>query len=390
MVSDFDKLYNISYIKENDPPSNRLIIRHCICSYIIYFIIYLLLTLNPFFKRYIDESMANCYVIFYILYVIFAPILFFIFRPKTLYKSHNVEICNYFVRIFKQIFNKNTILTCDYMSILKGFIPSYEEKQALMLMFIKVFFGAQMFSFLWNDSLVIKKYIVQFSSVISRLSAGVVFKSWILKNGAFLYFFALKILTLIDLIPFVIGYLTELSILNNKIRTVDTNIVGIIFCLMCYAPFGHSTIDFLGWNQSDNPNITGDFSLINSVFLLIGLFFMAIYSWASVTLGFKASNLTNRGIVTKFPYNIVRHPAYICKNIFWFCTTIQLLFVDFHSPDFNLKSYLLRSGLIILAFLFWALIYYFRAVTEERHLMQDPDYQEYCKKVHWRFIPYVI
>ena len=29
-----------------------------------------------------------------------------------------------------------------------------------MLMFIKVFFGAQMFSFLWNDSLVIKKYIV--------------------------------------------------------------------------------------------------------------------------------------------------------------------------------------------------------------------------------------
>ena len=127
MVSDFDKLYNISYIKENDPPSNRLIIRHCICSYIIYFIIYLLLTLNPFFKRYIDESMANCYI----LYVIFAPILFFIFRPKTLYKSHNVEICNYFVRIFKQIFNKNTILTCDYMSILKGFIPSYEENKHL-------------------------------------------------------------------------------------------------------------------------------------------------------------------------------------------------------------------------------------------------------------------
>ena len=41
------------------------------------------------------------------------------------------------MRIFKQIFNKNTILTCDYMSILKGFIPSYEEKQALKVAMIE-------------------------------------------------------------------------------------------------------------------------------------------------------------------------------------------------------------------------------------------------------------
>jgi hypothetical protein len=28
---------------------------------------------------------------------------------------------------------------------------------------------------------------------------------------------------------------------------------------------------------------------------------MSIYSWASIALGFKASNLTNRGIVSRGP-----------------------------------------------------------------------------------------
>jgi protein-S-isoprenylcysteine O-methyltransferase Ste14 len=37
----------------------------------------------------------------------------------------------------------------------------------------------------------------------------------------------------------------------------------------------------------------------------------------------------------------------------------------------------------------WSVIYFFRSITEERHLIKDPDYQAYCKKVRWRFIPYI-
>lgn len=48
-----------------------------------------------------------------------------------------------------------------------------------------------------------------------------------------------------------------------------------------------------------------------------------IFAWASLSLGFKASNLTNRGIVTKGPYRWVRHPAYAAKLGIWL---IQLVF----------------------------------------------------------------
>ena len=44
---------------------------------------------------------------------------------------------------------------------------------------------------------------------------------------------------------------------------------------------------------------------------------MTVFAWSSVALGFKASNLTNRGIVSRGPYAFVRHPAYAAKNLAW-------------------------------------------------------------------------
>ena len=35
-------------------------------------------------------------------------------------------------------------------------------------------------------------------------------------------------------------------------------------------------------------------------------------------------------------------------------------------------------------------IYYWRAITEERHLMRDEEYRRYMKKVPYRFIPGVL
>jgi protein-S-isoprenylcysteine O-methyltransferase Ste14 len=41
----------------------------------------------------------------------------------------------------------------------------------------------------------------------------------------------------------------------------------------------------------------------------------------------------------------------------------------------------------ILATAAWSGIYVLRALTEERHLGSDPDYQAYRSRVRWRFVP---
>ncbi len=97
-----------------------------------------------------------------------------------------------------------------------------------------------------------------------------------------------------------------------------------------------------------------------------------IFAWASIALGFKASNLTNRGIISSGPYRFVRHPAYTAKVLIWI---IQGIFFG----QFYLG--------ILTAF---AVIYFLRAWTEERHLSMGQDYIEYKRMVKWRFVPYLI
>ncbi|MDD5320247.1 MAG: isoprenylcysteine carboxylmethyltransferase family protein [Methylococcales bacterium] len=86
-----------------------------------------------------------------------------------------------------------------------------------------------------------------------------------------------------------------------------------------------------------------------------------MFAWASLALGFKASNLTARGIVQRGPYRWLRHPAYTAKLGVWW---IQgLIFGDF------------TVG-ILLAF---TVMYGLRAWTEERYLSVIDDYAAYCR-----------
>ena len=395
MASEFDKNLNISYVEDNlEPPSRKLILKHCICSYIVYLVIYFILIYNPFFSGYFNPQLRALYITAYVCYIFLAPTIYFTAKPKTIYKSHNIEICNYFLRIFKQIFNKKTILKADYQSVLKSFIPSYYEKQALMLIFIKVFFGCLMTSFLSNDINAIKNIVENYKNIFYDINSYFSFdylKQIFSANGNFFYSSTITILFSIDVLFFAMGYLTECAFLKNKIRTVDTSLFGIFFCLICYPPFNKTTTTFIGWNQSDNPDFLEALPpKLNITFRIFALFFLLIYALASVALFTKASNLTNRGTVSIFPYNIVRHPAYISKNMFWVLTTIPAFVFPLNSPYFNLREYIIRSLLIVLSLLLWIFIYYMRAITEERHLMQDPEYQEYAKKVRWRFIPFII
>ncbi len=97
----------------------------------------------------------------------------------------------------------------------------------------------------------------------------------------------------------------------------------------------------------------------------------AIYSWATVAFGIRFSNLTHRGIITHGPYRWTRHPAYLAKNSFWWLGAMPFLAMSGNPVDIIRNSFFLA---VVSAVYFW------RAKTEEKHLMADPAYREYW---HW-------
>ena len=385
---EFNKRLNISYVDESLPkPDKALALKHWLCSLFLYFGIYVILLYNPFLNRMFNEGMQTIAQIFIFLYATVAPIIYIVVRPKSLYASHSIEIYNYLSGVVKNIFCKDSLIKADYKRIIEALTPKYREKQAIMLIFIKTFFGTLMVdSFCRNIG-----YFIANSENISNIFLVLTtsFKEGLLSNNADIYNYFISLLFTLDIMIFIFGYLTELSVFRNKIRTVETSAAGIIFCLACYPPFNEATGAIVGWNQQDNVYTPdGPIGMVLWGLRIIGLSFLCIYVTASWALGTKASNMTNRGTVSCFPYNIVRHPAYISKNTFWLCTTIPVIILNIN----NYKTWydaLIYVITVLTSFTIWAGIYYFRAITEERHMMMDPDYREYAKKVKYRFIPYI-
>lgn len=177
------------------------------------------------------------------------------------------------------------------------------------------------------------------------------------------------------------GYLIELPFLQNQIKSVETTVLGWAVALACYPPFNDVTLKLFAWHSTDFPKFSN--SVLFYVFSFSLLFCMGVYSWASWSLGLKASNLTHRGIVSTGAYRFVRHPAYFFKNLAWWLGAIPALVAGFEK-NFSEGFY------IIFCLVGWSTIYFLRAITEERHLMRvDSDYSVYASKVRYRFIPFV-
>ncbi len=198
-----------------------------------------------------------------------------------------------------------------------------------------------------------------------------------------LFWACFQLILFIDTLLFTLGYLIELPSLRNRIRSVDPTFFGWFICLACYPPFNEFTMRWLPWQSSDFPFFgnTAVHIAVN-VTLLVAL---AIFSWASLSLGFKASNLTNRGIVTHGPYALVRHPAYAAKNLAWWLGALPglAMLLSMH----NYRAFFLA----VLCLCGWTAIYALRALTEERHLLMGRNgYAEYAQRVRWRFVPGVL
>lgn len=187
----------------------------------------------------------------------------------------------------------------------------------------------------------------------------------------------LTLIFMLTIIIFAISYLSDLNLFRNKIKSVDTTPLGIISCIICFYPFTILTNALVkSYTEGSIPVENLAFRIILDVISVVANLVILI---SVARLGTKSGNLTNRGIVKGFPYNIVRHPNYIMQVVYIITTTIPIYFV----------SDLSVLGKIVLTFgmFAWILIFYLRAITEERHLLKDSEYQKYTEEVKYRFIP---
>ena len=176
------------------------------------------------------------------------------------------------------------------------------------------------------------------------------------------------------------GYLLCFRWLNNHIRSVEPTLLGWVAALLCYPPF-RILLGFYLLIPSEQSFL----SLENSFWrFILGAFAVAsylIYLSATMSFGLRFSNLTNRGIISGGPYRWVRHPAYGAKNLAWVLVMAPAVFFQ------NDGSAISDSLFALLSICGMSFLYYVRAITEEKHLLMDPDYQKYFEKVKYRFLP---
>lgn len=182
---------------------------------------------------------------------------------------------------------------------------------------------------------------------------------------------------LIDLLYEVVGYLATIKLFDSHVRWAEPTMFGWVIALMCYEPFWPSTFyphflnydDQIVWSNWLTPG--SDFTMLWG-FIILGL--LAFYSWGTIQIGIRFSNLTNRGIITNGPYGIFKHPAYVTKNIAWWLISVP--FISSVGPGIALQH---CTRLLILN-----CIYGLRAYTEEKHLSKDPHYVQYALAMNKR------
>jgi len=184
--------------------------------------------------------------------------------------------------------------------------------------------------------------------------------------------FLIGFLFLVDVAFATVGYVLTLRPLDAHIRSANPYTQGWVAALICYPPFilmspggpldySQNTADWSYWLEGWPAVVLG---LYGAVLVLL----TGIYSWATVAFGIRFSNLTHRGILTHGPYRWTRHPAYVAKNIFWWLATLPFIATSGNPVD------MIRNTVILAAV---SSVYYWRAKTEERHLMADPAYRDY-------------
>ena len=306
------------------------------------------------FNQNIKTNSAVIFQMVIALYIIFLVPFYIVYKEKS---KARIIIKVIFDSIFKQ---KRNI--------------KQHEKTAILAWIVKAFFAPLMIFWLSEHSFNMLNNIYYSYNDIALFSTD-----FLLFFNQHFFWLAFTTILFFDVFLFTLWYLIEMPVLKNKIKSVEPTILGWLVALICYPPFNSGLSDIISWYSTEFPQFANMY--VHLGFNISILILMWIYSWASISLWFKASNLTNRWIVEKWPYKYIRHPAYICKNLSWWIGGLPIIWIAIVALDF--KTILFA----IISLGWWSFIYYMRAITEERHLSLDPDYLAYKKKVTYKFIP---
>jgi len=183
-----------------------------------------------------------------------------------------------------------------------------------------------------------------------------------------------ELLFVIDVQIGTVGYLLTLRPLDAHIRSGNPFLAGWLAAMLCYPPFVHAFMGQGGVIQYEYQTAGWGYWIGGHPVVLWAwagwlVFLTAAYAWATVAFGMRFSNLTYRGVLTNGPYRFTRHPAYLSKNLFWWCSAMPFL----------VTTGSLTEGIRNTVFLACVSgIYYWRARTEEAHLLaEDAKYRAY-------------
>lgn len=261
----------------------------------------------------------------------------------------------------------------DPKCVLRSGLP-HEERLGGLTMLLKVFFAPLMVLSLFDFT----NNMIRNGTYLA-MHAGMIRTDFVEVFNTHGFWFLFQVILFLDVFFFTIGYLIEHPALKNEIRSVDPTLLGWAVTVVCYPPFNGITAYLLGGNVVEFPHF--EEPVVHVAVNLMLLVLMAIYASASVALNLKGSNLTHRGIIAHGPYRFVRHPAYACKNVAWWLGTIPAILLAAQ------RSYW-EVFLVVGSAVAWSFLYVMRALTEEDHLRSvDGEYDAYCRKVPYRFIP---
>ncbi len=322
-------------------------------SALLYGLGLLLYETNNYYSGFLNPLTRKILLYFYIVYLFAAPVIFLLRRNNEL-SDHKPAI--FFVvlrRVFGSFFGRGA------WGGISGF--SSVEKTAVLFLLVKLFFIPLMLNFFVGNAIAVRDIVANLGGFQFDLD-NITYRGY---NIALVFIFA------VDTLFFAFGYFVESKFLNNKVRSVEPTFLGWAVAIVCYPPFNIWFQSYVPWGAEDYVRFSTPVLTFAARFIIILL--LLVYLWATLSLGTRCSNLTNRGIVGGGAYGFIRHPAYICKNLSWWIMLI---------PVMTLASFI---GMAV-----WSFIYFLRAITEERHLGADPEYQAYCQKTRYRFIPFVV
>lgn len=154
-------------------------------------------------------------------------------------------------------------------------------------------------------------------------------------------------------------------------RSAEPTTLGWLVALICYQPFwsliSSQYIRYEGSMFWDNWLIS--MPVLRIVWGSVIVALLLCYACATMSFGLRFSNLTNRGIITSGPYRLTKHPAYIAKNLSYWMVSVPFI------EPLGWRVALMHCAALVAV----NLLYFVRAKTEEKHLMNDPDYRAYAE-----------